>query len=50
MEAHHLAKHKGMNFNSPITLSEERLVRKFFFKLAIELESNIELYRDVIFL
>ena len=30
MEAHHLAKHKGMNFNSLITESEERLVRKIF--------------------
>jgi flavorubredoxin len=29
MEAHHLAKHKGMNFNSLITQNEERLARKF---------------------
>ena len=41
MEVHHLAKHKGMNFNSLITESEERLVRKFFFKLTTELESNM---------
>ena len=30
MEAHHLAKYKGMNFNSLITESEKRLVRKYF--------------------
>ena len=41
MEVHHLARHKGMNFNSLITESEERLVRKFFFKLTTELESNM---------
>ncbi len=41
MEAHHLSKHKGMNFNSLITESEERLVRKLLFKLIIELKSNM---------